>query len=62
MVRDLQGRVIDVEGNPIPRLFAAGENGGFWNHLYQCMSNVGADCYAMGRIAGTNAANLEPWG
>ncbi|MGI6208461.1 MAG: FAD-dependent oxidoreductase [Anaerolineae bacterium] len=62
MVRDLQGRVIDVEGNPIPRLYAAGENGGFWNHLYQCMSNVGADCYAMGRIAGTNAANLEPWG
>ncbi|NPV08426.1 MAG: FAD-binding protein [Anaerolineae bacterium] len=62
MVRDTGGHVLDTEGKPIPRLYAAGENGGFWNHLYQCMSNVGADCYAMGRIAGTNAANEKPWG
>lgn len=61
MVRDLGGRVIDVEGAVIPRLYAAGENGGFWNHLYQCMSNVGSDCYAMGRIAGQNAAAEEAW-
>jgi succinate dehydrogenase/fumarate reductase flavoprotein subunit len=61
MVRNLQGQVLDKEGNPIPRLYAAGENGGFWNHLYQCMSNVGADCYAGGRMAGQTAADETPW-
>ena len=61
MVRDTSGHVLDVEGNVIPRLYAAGENGGFWNHLYQCMSNVGSDCYAMGRVSGINAANEEAW-
>jgi len=61
MVRDLGGHVLDVEGKVIPRLYAAGENGGFWNHLYQCMSNVGSDCYAMGRVAGRNAAAEEAW-
>jgi len=61
MVRDTSGHVLDMEGNVIPRLYAAGENGGFWNHLYQCMSNVGSDCYAMGRVSGINAANEEAW-
>jgi len=61
MVRDTSGHVLDVEGNVIPRLYAAGENGGFWNHLYQCMSNVGSDCYAMGRVSGQNAAAEEAW-
>lgn len=61
MVRDTGGHVLDVEGNVIPRLYAAGENGGFWNHLYQCMSNVGSDCHALGRMAGRNVAAEEPW-
>ena len=61
MVRDTGGHVLDVEGKAIPRLYAAGENGGFWNHLYQCMSNVGSDCYALGRVAGQNAAAEESW-
>jgi succinate dehydrogenase/fumarate reductase flavoprotein subunit len=61
MVRNLEGQVIDVFGEVIPRLYSAGENGGFWNHLYQCMSNVGSDCYGMGRVSGKNAANLDPW-
>jgi succinate dehydrogenase/fumarate reductase flavoprotein subunit len=61
MVRNLKGQVLDKEGNVIPKLYAAGENGGFWNHLYQCMSNVGSDCYALGRMAGKYAAAEDPW-
>jgi succinate dehydrogenase/fumarate reductase flavoprotein subunit len=61
MVRDTGGHVLDTEGQIIPRLYAAGENGGFWTHLYQCMSNVGSDCYALGRIVGTNAAGETAW-
>jgi len=61
MWRDTEAQVLDKEHNPIPRLYAAGENGGLWNHLYQCMSNVGSDCFGCGRIAGQNAAAEEPW-
>jgi len=61
MNRNTKGQVLDSAGNPIPRLYAAGENGGFWNHLYQCMSNVGSDCHALGRMAGKYAAAEAPW-
>ena len=43
---------MSIEGPPIPRLYAAGENGDIWTILYQCMSNAGAGCLVHGRIAG----------
>jgi hypothetical protein len=61
MVRNTKSQVLDIEGNPIPRLYSAGENGDIWTVTYQCMSNVGGGCYGYGRVAGTNAAAEEPW-
>jgi succinate dehydrogenase/fumarate reductase flavoprotein subunit len=61
MVRNLKSQVMSIDGPPIPRLYAAGENGDIWTILYQCMSNVGGGCLTHGRIAGEEAAALKPW-
>jgi len=62
MLRDIEGRVLDVTGKPIPKLYAAGEIGDrVWSNLYECMKNVGAGCMAAGRNAGKNAAAEKPW-
>jgi succinate dehydrogenase/fumarate reductase flavoprotein subunit len=59
-VHDGQQRVIDVFGEPIPRLFAAGELGSAFGHLYMSGGNI-AECFVTGRIAGTGAAVLTSW-
>jgi hypothetical protein len=59
--RNPHSQVMSIEGPPIPRLYAAGENGDIWTILYQCMSNAGAGCLVHGRIAGENAAMLTAW-
>jgi len=61
MVRNPKSQVMSTEGPPIPRLYAAGENGDIWTILYQCMSNVGSGCMVHGRIAGQQAAKLSRW-
>lgn len=61
MLRNIKSQVLDIEGDVIPRLYSAGENGDIWTIVYQCMSNVGGGCYAYGRVAGANAAAEEPW-
>ncbi len=61
MTRNIKAQVLDIAGNPIPRLYSAGENGDIWTWLYQCMSNVGAGCFGYGRMAGQNAAKEKPW-
>jgi len=62
MRRNTKAQVLDIDGRPIPKLYAAGENGDIiWRWVYQCMSNVGAGCYGYGRVAGQNAAAEEPW-
>jgi len=61
MKRNTKSQVLDIFGNVIPRLYAAGENGDIWTVTYQCMSNVGGGCYGYGRVAGANAAQEEPW-
>lgn len=61
MVRNTKAEVLDIHGKPIPRLYAAGENGDIWTIVYQCMSNVGGGCFGYGRVAGANAAEQEPW-
>ena len=61
MTRNTESQVLDIEGQPIPRLYSAGENGDIWTWVYQCMSNVGGGCYGYGRVAGQNAATEDPW-
>lgn len=52
--RSPRGEVLDVEGNPIPGLYAAGEFGSVWGYQYQGCGNV-AEAQAFGRIAARNA-------
>ena len=58
--RDKESRVLDPEGKPIPRLYAAGELGSIWGYLYQGACNIG-EALVFGRIAGKNAAAEKPW-
>lgn len=60
-VHDAKQRIIDVDDKPIPRLFAAGELGSSFGHLYLAGGNI-AECFVTGRIAGREAAALAPWG
>lgn len=54
-VHDAQQRVLTPGGDPIPGLFAAGECGSAFGHLYMSGGNL-AECCVGGGIAGTNAA------
>ncbi len=58
--RGPDGRIVDVWGKPIPRLYSAGELGSIWASLYQGTGNLG-ECLAFGRISGRNAAAEKPW-
>jgi len=55
---DASARVIDLDGNPIPRLFAAGEAAGGVHGACRLGSCAITDCLVFGRIAGRNAASL----
>jgi len=59
-VHDAEQRVIDTFGQPIPRLFAAGELGGVFGHLYISGGNL-AECFVGGWTAGRNAAQQAAW-
>jgi succinate dehydrogenase/fumarate reductase flavoprotein subunit len=54
-VHDAEQRIIDVFGEPIPRLYSAGELGSAFGFLYMSGGNL-AECLIGGRIAGRNAA------
>lgn len=54
-VHDAEQRIIDVYDQPIPRLYAAGELGSSFGHLYMSGGNI-VECFVTGRIAGRNAA------
>ncbi|MBP1723746.1 MAG: fumarate reductase/succinate dehydrogenase flavoprotein domain protein, partial [Deltaproteobacteria bacterium] len=58
--RDKESRLLDPDGKPIPRLYAAGELGSIWGFLYQGACNIG-EALVFGRIAGKNAAAEKPW-
>jgi len=58
-VHNAAAQVIGIDDKPIPRLYAAGELGSFFGHLYQGGSNF-PEALAFGRIAGRNAA-AEPY-
>lgn len=51
---DARQRVIDVFGNPIPNLWAAGETGSVFGYLYLAGGNL-AECAVGGTIAGHEA-------
>jgi succinate dehydrogenase/fumarate reductase flavoprotein subunit len=59
-VHDAEQRILNAFGEPIPRLFAAGELGGVFGHLYMSGGNL-AECFVGGWTAGRNAALLAPW-
>ncbi len=52
-------RVMDSFGQPIPGLYATGELGSFFGHLYELEGNLG-ECVSSGRIAGERAARETP--
>ncbi len=58
--RNLNAQVLDPFGQPIPRLYSAGELGSMWGLIYQGAGNI-AECIVFGRIAGRNAAAETPW-
>jgi len=54
-VHDRKQRILRPDGSPIARLYAAGEMGSVFGHLYMSGGNI-AECFVGGRIAGRNAA------
>ena len=59
-MHDAEQRVLNAFGQPISRLYAAGELGGVFGHLYMSGGNL-AECFVGGWTAGRNAAALEFW-
>ena len=59
--RNSKSQVLDTRGNPIKRLYSAGELGSIWGIIYPGAGNV-SECLASGRVAGKNAAAEEPQG
>ncbi|MEE8515249.1 MAG: FAD-dependent oxidoreductase [Alphaproteobacteria bacterium] len=57
-VHNSKQQIIDVNGDAIPRLYAAGELGSSFGHLYLAGGNI-AECFVTGRIAGREAAALS---
>jgi predicted oxidoreductase len=57
---DENQQVLDAFGAPIPRLFAVGELGSFFAHLYLLGGNL-SEIIISGRIAGNQAAKLHSW-
>jgi len=53
--RNVRGQIVDVWGEPIKRLYGAGEAGSIWGFLYQSGGNLG-ECLGLGRMVGLNAA------
>lgn len=58
-VRSAKGEILDPDGNPIPRLYSAGEFGSIWGHFYNGCGNLG-ECAAFGRISARSALANEP--
>ena len=59
-VHNPRQQILDTAAAPIARLYAAGELGSSFGHLYLSGGNI-AECFVTGRIAGREAALLAPW-
>ena len=55
--RSAKGEILDLEGQPIPHLYSAGEFGSVWSHMYQGAGNL-AECLAFGRISVRNCLGI----
>ncbi|MBN2576127.1 MAG: FAD-binding protein [Deltaproteobacteria bacterium] len=58
--RNERCQVITPTGEPIPRLYSAGELGSFWGWMYNGGGNA-AEAVVTGRMAGSNSAAEAPW-
>ncbi len=58
--RNPKCQVITPTGEPIPRLYSAGELGSFWGWMYNGGGNA-AEAVITGRLAGQNSAGESPW-
>lgn len=58
--RDCRARVLNVDGDSIPRLYAAGEFGSVYGMLYPSGGGNIGELLAFGRIAAENAVREEP--
>ena len=58
-MHDSRQQVINVFGEPIPRLYVAGELGSVFGHLYLSAGNL-SECFIGGRVAGREAAAQVP--
>ncbi len=56
--RDTKGEILDVDGNPIPHLYSAGELGSVYTDIYNGGGNL-SECMYFGRISGRNAAAVK---
>lgn len=59
-VRGANGEVMDVFGEPVPRLYAAGEFGCIYAYMYNGGGNL-SEALSSSRIAVRSAMALEPW-
>ncbi|MDO8491315.1 MAG: FAD-binding protein [Dehalococcoidia bacterium] len=59
--RNTKAQIVRPDNSPIPRLYSAGELGSVWSTLGTAGGATG-ECYAFGRIAGSNAAAEQKWG
>lgn len=57
--RNSNCQILDPWGDPIRRLYGAGELGSIWGFLYQSGGNLG-ECLGLGRLAGQCAALERP--
>jgi len=58
--RNERAEILRPDGQPIKRLYSAGEMGSIFGYLYQGTGNIG-ECFAFGRIAAHEALALTPW-
>ncbi len=52
-------QVLHISGKPIPRLYAVGELGSLFGHIYELGGNLG-ECVSSGLIAAENACEEKP--
>ncbi len=55
--KNARAQVLNVNGEPIPGLYSAGEMGSIFGMLYPGGGSNLAECFAMGRVAGENVAH-----
>ncbi len=57
--RNSKCQVVTPNGQPIPRLYSAGELGSFWGWMYNGGGN-NAECFCTGQIAARNLVAMKP--